>query len=182
MGPRRPLNKLFQNCSCRRSKFQSSGVVDWWVLHHCSFFFLCKNWSFGFRAATFPPDQSFFSCLDVRWGHSLASLKRSVMELWVHLGGLPEITFQKMIRFLYSVKQKIKQKARQRTSFRLPGSRFRSKPAQDMTGLSGFPARFERFERFFLEKPLKPLKSCLKNRSKTTHFLRLFLNGFLSKI
>ena len=51
-----------------------------------------------------------------------------------------------------------------------PGSRSRSKTAQDLSGLSGFPARFERFERFgrfFLEKPLKPLKSCLKNRSKT---------------
>ena len=54
-------------------------------------------------------------------------------------------------------------------------------------------SRFERFERFsskvwavwavfFLEKPLKPLKSCLKNRSKTAHFLRWFLNGFSSKI
>ena len=62
-----------------------------------------------------------------------------------------------------------------------PGSRSRSKTAQDMSGLSGFSARFERFERFerfgrfgrfFLEKPLKPLKSCLKNRSKTAHFLR----------
>ena len=66
-----------------------------------------------------------------------------------------------------------------------PGSRSRSKTAQDLSGLSGFPARFERFERFgrfFLEKPLKPLKSCLKNRSKTAHFLRWFLNGFSSKI
>ena len=56
----------------------------------------------------------------------------------------------------------------------IPGSRSRSKTAQDMGGLSGFPVRFERFERFgrlFLEKPLKPLKSCLKNRSKTAHFL-----------
>ena len=66
-----------------------------------------------------------------------------------------------------------------------PGSRFRPKTAQDMSGLSGFPARFERFERFgrfFLEKPLKPLKSCLKNRSKTAHFLWWFLNGFSSQI
>ena len=46
-----------------------------------------------------------------------------------------------------------------------PGSRSRSKTSQDMSGLSGFSARFERFGRFFLEKPLKPLKSCLKNRS-----------------
>ena len=54
-------------------------------------------------------------------------------------------------------------------------------------------SRFERFERFtskiwavwavwaiwavFLEKPLQPLKSCLK----TAHFLRWFLNGFSSK-
>ena len=73
----------------------------------------------------------------------------------------------------------------------LPGSRSRSKTAQDLSGLSG--ARFERFERFerfsskiwalwavferflsglpgwavwevFLEKPLKPLKFCLKIR------------------
>ena len=50
-------------------------------------------------------------------------------------------------------------------------------------------SRFERFSSkiwavwaVFLEKPLKPLKSCLKNRSKTAHFLRWFLNGFSSKI
>ena len=31
-------------------------------------------------------------------------------------------------------------------------------------------------------RPLKQLKSCLKNRSKTAHFWRWFLNGFSSKI
>ena len=51
-----------------------------------------------------------------------------------------------------------------------------------MGGLSGFPARFELFWRCFWKKPLKPLNSCLKNRSKTAHFLRWFLNGFSSKI
>ena len=64
----------------------------------------------------------------------------------------------------------------------------RSKTAQDMGGLSGFPARFERFERFrrfgrfFLEKPLKPLKSCLKNRSFLAvifeRFFKQDLSGF----
>ena len=49
---------------------------------------------------------------------------------------------------------------------------------QDLSGLSGLGG----LGVFFLEKPLKPLKSCLKNRSKTAHFLRWFLNGFSSKI
>ena len=46
---------------------------------------------------------------------------------------------------------------------------------QDLSGLSGLGV-------FFSEKPLKPLKSCLKNRSKTAHFLRWFLKGFSSKM
>ena len=49
---------------------------------------------------------------------------------------------------------------------------------QDLSGLSGLGGLFF----FNLEKRLKPLKSCLKNRSKTAHFLRWFLNGFSSKI
>ena len=56
--------------------------------------------------------------------------------------------------------------------------------AQDMSGLSGFPARFERFERFgrfFLEKPLKPLKSCLKNRSKDRSFLAVVFERFFKQ-
>ena len=36
---------------------------------------------------------------------------------------------------------------------------------QDLSGLSGLGG-------FFWKKPLKPLKSCLKNRSRTAHFLR----------
>ena len=56
----------------------------------------------------------------------------------------------------------------------LPGSRSRSKTAQDMSGLSGFPARYEQFERFgrfFFGKTAQTaqilLKKPLKNRSKT---------------
>ena len=49
-----------------------------------------------------------------------------------------------------------------------PGSRSRSKTAQDLNGLSGFPARFELFERFeqigqffqALQNAQKPLISC----------------------
>ena len=45
-----------------------------------------------------------------------------------------------------------------------PGSRSRSKTAQDMSGMSGFPARFETFERFgrffFWINCSKPFKSC----------------------
>ena len=52
---------------------------------------------------------------------------------------------------------------------------------QDLSGLSGLGG-LGGLGVFFLEKPLKPLKSCLKNRSKTAHFLRWFLNGFSSKI
>ena len=49
---------------------------------------------------------------------------------------------------------------------------------QNLSGLSDLGG----LDVFFLEKPLKPLKSCLKNRSKTAHFLWWFLNGFSSKI
>ena len=47
---------------------------------------------------------------------------------------------------------------------------------QDLSSLSGLGGLG-----IFLEKPLKPLKSCLKNRSKTAHFLRWFLNGFFKQ-
>ena len=57
---------------------------------------------------------------------------------------------------------------------RATGSRSRSKTAQDLNGLSGFPARFERFGRFFLKKPLKPLKSCFKLSYKFRLGLRNF--------
>ena len=59
----------------------------------------------------------------------------------------------------------------------MPGSRFRSKTAQGLNGLSGFPARFERFERFF-GKPLKLLKFIFKKPLKSRSFLAAVLNGF----
>ena len=43
-----------------------------------------------------------------------------------------------------------------------PGSRSRSKTAQDMSGLSGFSARFERFGRFFFEKTAQNIQILLK--------------------
>ena len=66
-----------------------------------------------------------------------------------------------------------------------PGSRSRSETAQNMSGLSGSPARFERFWRFFgktAQTAQKLLKKPLKNRSFfVVIFERIFkqdLSGF----
>ena len=57
---------------------------------------------------------------------------------------------------------------------KLPYGQPRKSGLSALSGLGGLGG--------FLEKPLKPLKSCLKNRSKTAHFLRWYLNVFSSKI
>ena len=74
----------------------------------------------------------------------------------------------------------------------MPGSRPRSKTAQDMSGLSGFSARvelFEFFERFVLKTRLnpsslayktaqKPLISCCDFITVSQAKFELFLSGF----
>ena len=65
----------------------------------------------------------------------------------------------------------------------LPGSRSRSKTAQDLSGFSGFPARFERFELFgrFFGKTAQTAQILLKKPLTNRSFLAVIFDRFFKQ-
>ena len=64
-----------------------------------------------------------------------------------------------------------------------PGSRSRSQSAQDMSGLSSFPARFERFEQFgrLFGNTAQTAQILLKKPLKNRSFLAVIFERFFKQ-